>query len=81
VELKTQRGRLSRDRVMTDRYGHSYYVKGQFETVRELVAAGQEVWVWRPADWPDVLRILGVEDVSTQANVAQAAQSVPRLVR
>jgi hypothetical protein len=74
VELKTQRGRLSRDRVIKGRYGHVHVVNGQFETVRSLKEAGQEVYVWRPADWDEVLAVLGVQDVSVSA----PARSVPR---
>jgi hypothetical protein len=43
VELKSQRGRLSDDqRCWLD----------------DLRACGQEVYIWRPSDWPAVERIL-----------------------
>lgn len=43
VELKTMRGRLRRE---------------QRAWLAALRAAGQEVWIWRPSDWPTVERVL-----------------------
>lgn len=44
AELKTQRGRLSRE---------------QADWIAALRAAGQEVYVWRPSDWGEVEAVLG----------------------
>ena len=43
VELKTARGRLSSE---------------QQEWKDQLQAAGQEYYLWRPADWPHIMTIL-----------------------
>lgn len=61
VELKKQNGRLTRDRWVEDGRGHRHFVPGQFETVASLKHANQEVYVWRPADYEEVCRVLGVE--------------------
>ena len=44
AELKRERGRLS---------------VAQSAWLRDLEAAGQEVYVWRPVDWPEIERVLG----------------------
>ena len=43
AELKAERGRLSTD---------------QRDWLRELAAAGQEVFVWRPSDFEEIQRVL-----------------------
>jgi hypothetical protein len=58
AELKTQKGRLSQDRWVKDRYGRMYFIKGQESVVAELRAAGQTVYIWRPADLPEIARVL-----------------------
>jgi hypothetical protein len=45
VELKKERGRLTKDRFV-----HGHFVKGQETLIPELEAAGQEVYVWHPHD-------------------------------
>ena len=44
AELKTEEGQLSAE---------------QANWIEDLRAAGQEVYVWRPSDWPELLRVLG----------------------
>ena len=44
VEVKSERGRLS---------------PAQEEWIEALRAAGQDVRVWRPSDWPEVQQTLG----------------------
>jgi hypothetical protein len=58
AELKTQKGRLSQDRWVKDRYGRMYFIKGQKTVVAELRAAGQTVYIWRPSDLPTIARVL-----------------------
>jgi len=44
AELKSQHGRLTTDQ------------KGWIEDLR---ACGDDVYVWRPSDWPEIQRVLG----------------------
>ena len=61
VELKTERGRLTRDRWVMDKRGRSYHVRGQLETIGDLRQAGQEVHIWRPHDFEEMCTVLGVD--------------------
>jgi hypothetical protein len=63
AELKTQKGRLSQDRWVQDRYGRMYFIKGQTTVINELRAAGQTVYIWRPSDLPTIARVLFGEAV------------------
>ena len=45
VELKRQHGHVTRD---------------QREWHQALVTCGQEAYIWRPSDWADIERVLGV---------------------
>ena len=48
AELKTQKGKLSH---------------AQQQAIETLIAAGARVYLWRPADWPQIERILAGQEV------------------
>ena len=48
AELKTQNGKLS---------------PAQQESIDTLKAAGARVYVWRPADWPQIERVLAGKEI------------------
>lgn len=56
VELKTERGRLSKGRWVEGRGGRVRYVAGQMDVVAQLETAGMEIAVCRSVD--DVLAAL-----------------------
>lgn len=49
VELKVERGKLSKSRLNT----RGTLIEGQEETIASLQAAGAIVYIWRPSDWLD----------------------------
>jgi hypothetical protein len=61
AELKRVGGKLSKDRWVQGKYGRLTFIKGQETVVAELRAAGQIVYIWTPADIPEIARVLGLD--------------------
>ena len=58
VECKKMGGKLSVDRMLHNQRTGLYFRKGQVTTLAELRAAGQEVYVWYPNQWGEVVEVL-----------------------
>lgn len=56
VEVKAEAGELS---------------AAQITTLEELRAAGAEVYVWRPRDWAELVKVLTNEQTDTSSEVAR----------